>query len=391
MAATLHHVASLVLNRPLLLLPGKLATIAAVLDGRIGIDASELRPGPDASQFVGSAVDADPVTGARTGLPYRRTSAGVAIIPVLGSLVNRGAWIGASSGLTSYEGLNFALNAAASDPRTRSVLLDMDSPGGEAVGCFEAAAAVRQLAARKPVTAVVNGMAASAAYAIASAATRIVTTSSGISGSIGVVMLHADYSGALAKAGVKPTLIFAGAHKVDGNPYEALPESVRESLQAEIETFYSAFVSCVAAGRRNLSAEAIRGTEARTFIGANAVAAGLADQVGTFETALADLSAGRVTLATPQTVATAPAAAATGINWDATVDRINAKAGHSRPAGEPGFVARAMAAPQATVSSPPRPAPASAGAIDWDALAAEHNAKDGMRRNETTGMWERGR
>jgi len=89
----------------------------------------------------------------------------------------------------------------------RSIVLDMDSPGGEAVGAFEAADAVRAAALSKEVVGVVNGMAASAAYAIASAATRIVTTSSGISGSIGVVMLHANYSNKMHQAGIVPTLI----------------------------------------------------------------------------------------------------------------------------------------------------------------------------------------
>ncbi|MGT2481766.1 S49 family peptidase [Methylobacterium oryzae CBMB20] len=200
----------------------------------------------------------------------------------------------------SYEGLKFQLAHASQDDRTRAVLLDFECPGGEAVGAFEAAAVVRGLATLKPVVAVVNGLCASAAYAMASGATRIVTTPSGISGSIGVVMLHVDQSGALAKAGVRPTLIHAGAHKVDGNPYQALPAGVRKSLQAEIEVFYGAFVDCVAAGRKNLLAEAIRGTEARTFMGAAAVAAGLADEVGTFEGALVELEAGRIGLTTPQ-------------------------------------------------------------------------------------------
>jgi ClpP class serine protease len=99
--------------------------------------------------------------------------------------------------MTSYEGLKYQLATAARDASVSSILLDMDSPGGEAVGSFEAADAVRAAAGVKEVVAVVSGMAASAAYAIASAATRIVTTSSGISGSIGVVMLHADYSNKL--------------------------------------------------------------------------------------------------------------------------------------------------------------------------------------------------
>ncbi|WP_342108439.1 S49 family peptidase [Methylobacterium sp. SI9] len=378
MAATLHHIASLVLNRPLMLLPSKLETIAAVLGGRIGIDASGLAPA--ASRLVGSRVDQDP-TGGRGTLPYRRTAEGTAIIPVIGSTVNRGAWIGASSGLVSYEGLKFQLATAAEDPRTRAVLLDMECPGGEAIGCFETAAIVQQVAARKPVVAVVNGMAASAAYAIASAATRIVTTPTGISGSIGVVMLHADYSGALAKAGVKPTFIFAGAHKVDGNPYQALPEAVRDRLHAEIEAFYGAFVEAVAAGRKNLSAAAIRATEASTYMGAAAVAAGLADEVGTFEGALADLAGGRITTTTPQGAPAvtsnarqpgATSAQASSDMWAEVIGEQNARLGlGQRHAGVPAAGGEGQ---QAT------PSTAQAEAFSWDEVVAEVNATVGAAR-----------
>lgn len=301
------HIADRVLNRPLAILPEKLALIASVLEGRIGIDATEfkrlefseaLRNGPDASRFVGQGEMVDP-NNPRSGIKYK-ISNGVAIIPVLGSLVNRGAWIGASSGMTSYEGLGFQLMDAAANPKVKSILLDIDSPGGEAVGAFEMADRVRAVAKSKPVVAVVNGMAASAAYAIASAATQIVGTSSSVSGSIGVVLMHADYSNFLHQKGIKPTLIHAGAHKVDGNPYEPLSESVHADLQAEVDKFYSLFVSGVAKGRKGrMTEKAIRSTEARTYIGEAALEAGLVDAIGSFETVLADLSSSTVPIDDP--------------------------------------------------------------------------------------------
>jgi signal peptide peptidase SppA len=294
----LAHIADRVLNRPLMILPDKLSLIASVLDGRIGIDGSSLgdieaeylKNAPDASRFVGGYELNDPNNPAAGKKPYRTTPEGVAIIGVVGSLVNRGGWIGAYSGMTSYEGLKHQLGAAARDPSVSSIVLDMDSPGGEAVGAFEAADAVRAAAGVKEVVAVVNGMAASAAFAIASAATRIITTSSGISGSIGVVMLHADYSAKLHQAGIVPTLIFAGKQKTNGNPYEKLSSEVKGELQAEINRFYDLFVSCVAVGRKGLTEKAIRATDARTFIGADAVKIGIADAVGTFESVMSDLS-----------------------------------------------------------------------------------------------------
>ena len=280
---SLIHVADRVLNRPLLIAPEKAQVILSVLAGRIGVDVAE------ASRFEGAdtVTDAD---GRMRSVPYRVAN-GVGIITITGSLVNRGAWIGANSGLTSYEGIGHQIRAAAADPAVHSVILDMHSPGGEAVGAFETAALVRNLAASKRTVAIVNGMAASAAYAIASGASEIVTTETGVSGSIGVVLLHADFSRQLDRDGVTPTLIHAGAHKVDGNPFEPLSADVRDSLQAEVDSFYDAFLAAVAKGRGNrLSSAAARKTEARTFIGKAAVDAGVADRIGTFESVLAELS-----------------------------------------------------------------------------------------------------
>lgn len=316
-----HEQLSRVFNTPLLATPQKAATIGAYLlsraDARMGRgtgaeqdavaeeqyfkteereDGSKILHAPRASRFHGQyLVD-------ENGKPsLYRVKDRVAILQVIGSLVNRGAWVGASSGLVSYEGFIHQITTAANDSRVDSILLDMQSPGGEAVGCFEAAAAVRKAAAIKPVTALVNGMACSAAYAIASGATRRVTTPSGISGSIGVVLMHLDFSVYLHNEGVKPTLIHAGAHKVDGNPYEPLPKEVRDDLQAEVDQFYSMFVACVAEGT-GLTDEAIRATEARTYIGTEAVKVGLMDEVATIEEVLAAMTAPKTESGEPVTV-----------------------------------------------------------------------------------------
>jgi signal peptide peptidase SppA len=297
MSNLLIRIADRVMNRPLMILPEKLALIASVLEGRIGIDATELneieaehlKNGSDASRFVGNFELADP-RDPKSVKPYR-TQKGVAVIPVMGSLVNRGAWIGSRSGMTSYEGLKHQISVAAQDASVSSILLDMDSPGGEAVGAFEVADVVREAGKSTPVVAIVNGMSASAAYAIASAASQIITMPSGVSGSVGVVLMHADYSHALHERGVKPTLIHAGARKVDGNPYQPLTDDVKAELKAEVDQFYDLFVSSVAKGRKGrMTEKAVRGTEARTFIGQAAVDVGLADAVGSFESVLADLS-----------------------------------------------------------------------------------------------------
>lgn len=292
---SLIHIADRVLNRPLLITRDKAQVILSVLAGRIGVNS------PEASRFEGDNLERDENGNVVTTVnawgnrvakrkPYN-VSNGVGIITITGSLVNRGAWVGANSGLTSYEGVGHQLKAAAADPDVQTVILDLHSPGGEATGAFEAAALVRELASQKKTIAVVNGMACSACYAIASGATEIVTTETGVSGSIGVVLLHADFSRQLDREGITPTLIHAGAHKVDGNPFEPLSSEIRDDLQAEVNSFYDAFLSAVAKGRGNrLPTAAARKTEARTFIGKAAVAAGIADRVGTFESVLAELS-----------------------------------------------------------------------------------------------------
>lgn len=288
----LARIADRALNRPLLVTPEKAQVILQVLGGRIGVD------GPSADRFEGDQIERDDkgnivrdAWGDPKPAKYATIDGSIAVVSIVGSLVNRGAWIGANSGLVSYEGIKHQLKAVAAAPNITAVLLDIDSPGGEAIGAFEVAQMVRGLAETKTVVALVNGMACSAAYAIASGATRIVTTPSGVCGSIGVVLLHADFSKHLAQDGIKPTLIFAGDHKVDGNPFEPLSGEVTERLQAEVNAFYGMFLDTVAAGRgAAMDTKAARATKAQTFMGEQAVAVGLADAVGTFESVRDDLS-----------------------------------------------------------------------------------------------------
>lgn len=281
---SLTQIASRVLNRPLLLHPTKAEIILQVLQGRLPMDGAKIEGlRPDANRFLGSYYGED-----GRARKYAVVD-GVATIPIVGSLVNRGAWIGAYSGMVSYEGITAQLRDAAADPEVSAVLLDIDSPGGEATGMFSVAEQVRQLAAIKPVTAFVNDMAASAAYGIASAATEIVVSPTSILGSIGVVLTHLDRSGELEQKGVRATLIYAGKHKVDGNPFGPLSDAVQADLQTEVMKFYDQFVGLVARGRSGLTEEAIRATEARTFIGQDAIDRGLADRIASLDVVLSDL------------------------------------------------------------------------------------------------------
>lgn len=205
---------------------------------------------------------------------------GIAVIEIAGVLIHRGGWIGQSSGQTSYEGIAAQIEAAADDPAVRGLALEIDSFGGEVAGVFDLADRIRAIRGSKPVWAFVAEHAFSAGYALASQADRILLPRTGALGSIGVVVLHADISGQLDQDGVRVTLVHSGRHKVEGNPYEPLPEAVRDDIQREIDVLRFLFAETVAAGRAGrLNLDAALATEAATYRGVDAVAAGLADEV----------------------------------------------------------------------------------------------------------------
>lgn len=269
----LPRLARLVLNQPHCITPEGAEAVLAALDGRIG----EIT----ADSFTGT-----PVTTDRGQLKYRLDGR-VAVIPVHGELVARGGWVGARSGLVSYEGLRHAISEAAADKRVKAIVLDIDSPGGMAAGMTETAALIREVGAAKPVTAVASPLAASAAYGLASAANRIVAAPDSQLGSIGVVYLHADRSGELEKKGIRVTLVHAGAHKIDAHPFGPLSPAVQADIQGRIDAVHANFISIVRSGRPQLSEAAVRQTEARVYLAEEAVARGLADDTGTLAEAVA--------------------------------------------------------------------------------------------------------
>lgn len=211
---------------------------------------------------------------------------GIAVIEIAGTLVHRGAWIGQSSGLTSYEGINAQIDAAVPDPTVRGIALEIDSFGGEVAGAFDLADRIRVAREAKPVHAFVTEHALSAGYALVSQTDQITLPRTGAVGSIGVVTLHTEMSGMLEQKGVTVALVHAGARKTDANPYEALPEAVRARMQIELEGLRTLFAQTVAAGWGNrLDVHAAQDTEAAVMRGPAAVAAGLADAVADPRTA----------------------------------------------------------------------------------------------------------
>lgn len=203
-------------------------------------------------------------------------SSGIAVIPVHGTLINRFSY---SWGfVTGYNFIRQQVAAAGQDPDVLGIVFDVNSYGGEAAGCFECSADIKRLAGGKPTMSVIDSNAYSAAYAMAAGTDRIVSTPSGGAGSIGVVAMHVSFEKMLDEAGIEITFIHAGKHKVDGNPYEDLPDGVRADIQKNIDKSYAAFVGVVAKGR-DMDEKAVRATEARTYRADDALSLGLIDAV----------------------------------------------------------------------------------------------------------------
>jgi signal peptide peptidase SppA len=207
---------------------------------------------------------------------------GVALVPVVGELVHRAGGMQAQSGLCSYQGLADMLACALADPAVSAIVLDIDSPGGQAAGCLELSERIRAARGQKPLIASVNTMACSAAYALASACDRVVISRDGLAGSIGVLAYHTDISQALDEAGIVVTYFAAGAHKLDGVSEQPLTDQARAEFQAQVDAVYRRFCEVVAANR-GLTVDAVRATEARVFSADQAVALGLVDAIASQE------------------------------------------------------------------------------------------------------------
>jgi signal peptide peptidase SppA len=223
--------------------------------------------------------------------PYRLQD-GVAVIDIAGLLANEPSLFDSILfGATAYGDILAEVEQAIADSEARAVLLRVNSPGGDSENAFETAAALAELARQKPIWAVADNSMFSAAYLLATAAERIyVPEFTGGVGSIGIYAEHVDWSEYNRKLGVKVTYIAEGEGKTDGNPNEPLSETARAALEAEVRRLYGLFVEAVAR-RRGLSEQAIRQLGAALKYGPDAVAAGLADRLGTWRTALADLAA----------------------------------------------------------------------------------------------------
>lgn len=220
--------------------------------------------------------------------PYK-VKDGILHIPVMGVLLNRFPYAFGSYA-TGYDYIRRAFDRGMDDANVQGIAFVEDSPGGMVAGCFELCDHIESRRGEKPIKSFAADHAYSAAYAIASQADTISVTRSGGVGSVGVVTSHVDWSGAMEQAGIKVTFIHAGAHKVDGNPYEALSKDAKDRIQARIDKLYGVFVSTVARGR-DMDESAVRKTEALCYDAEEAIEVGFADKIESADDGLKDYAA----------------------------------------------------------------------------------------------------
>jgi signal peptide peptidase SppA len=212
----------------------------------------------------------------------------VVVLPVRGLILPKAdAWFGG----VALDTLARALRQAAADAGVSAIVLDVDSPGGSVFGVEEAAQALAAVRTRKPVAAVANPLAASAAYWLASQAGELVVAPGGQVGSVGVVAIHDDVSKATEKAGVRRSFVYAGRHKIEGHEFAPLEDPARAHLQEMVDAYYAKFVGDVARGRRADPATVrTRFGQGRMVRDDVALASGMADRIDTLHAAIARLA-----------------------------------------------------------------------------------------------------
>lgn len=275
----LPHLAQRLFNTPLALHPRKAEVVMAALTDRFGLTRIQSMSDwdDDDDSFSRQARD--------TGYDVVE---GIAIIPIQGTLVQKLGTLRPYSGMTGYDGIRACFLRALNDSEVKAICLDIDSPGGEVAGCFDLVDEIYTARGSKPVWAILSESAYSAAYALASAADKIIVPRTGGVGSVGVIVMHVDWSQKIKNDGLQVTIITYGDRKAESNPYEPLSETARKAIQSDIDEMGRLFVSTVSRNR-GITEKTVRDTEAACFLGADGVQLGLADQVASPDAAFRDL------------------------------------------------------------------------------------------------------
>jgi len=273
------------LSTPWAMMPDRLQAIAGVL--------ARWSAGQSPDEAVAFQINSDRVLRTtRKQFAAERSGTGIAVLPLYGVITQRGNMIDnvSGSGCTSTEQFSAALRQLVADESVGQIVIDIDSPGGSVYGVAELADEILQARSQKPIAAIANSLAASAAYWIGSAASEFYVTPGGEVGSIGVWQAHQDLSKALDEAGIKTTLISAGTYKVEGNPYGPLDIEAQAFMQSRVDDYYQAFTQTVALGRGVSLTDVIQGMGRGRVLGAQeALSQKMVDGVTTFDRLLQSL------------------------------------------------------------------------------------------------------
>ncbi|CAB4177377.1 SppA Periplasmic serine proteases (ClpP class) [uncultured Caudovirales phage] len=267
------HLLAFALAHPWNIERSMLQVIAGVLANRIaGIEADQ------------ATVQAAVVN--RKNLPQPRAGS-VAIIPVYGALAPRMNMLTEISGGMSYDKIGANIDAAMADKTIKTIVMDIDSPGGSVPGNTELIAKILRARTKKPFIAQAQYLAASAAYGLAAACTEVFAAPSARVGSVGTYAIHQDLTEALKQRGIKEEFISAGEGKVDG--FQELTDSARGRVQAMVNTFYGQFVSDVVRSRgQGVTADMVRNEwKAHLYGAADAKSIGMIDGIATLEETIA--------------------------------------------------------------------------------------------------------
>ena len=219
---------------------------------------------------------------------------GVAVIDVDGVLAKRMNLFMAISGGTSTQIIGNQIREALADDEVKSIILNIDSPGGTVDGTAELANLIFESRGDKPIVAFVDGFMASAAFWIGSAADRIlISGETTMVGSVGVISTHVDVSRAEEMQGVRTTHIVTGRFKASTSSSQPLSETGRQEMQSMVDSIMTVFVSDLAKFR-GVSEEQIINTlgEAQILMGQQALSAGVVDGVSTLDQLINELSQG---------------------------------------------------------------------------------------------------
>lgn len=279
MQRNLPHILSRATHAPLLLEPAYARVFFCALGKEAGIERLHIPEHEEQIDQPGmSAVTDNFLSGEKPPARFYQVVSGIAVLPVTGTLVHRLGGMRPFSGMTGYDGITARLQQAVADPDVKGILLDIDSPGGEAAGAFDCADMIYRLRDRKPVWALVNEKACSAAMLIAAACHKRLVTQTAVTGSVGVIMAHTSYAQQLEKQGIKITLVYSGAHKADLSSTKPLSDDVLSQCQREMDSVRTLFAEKVAL-YTGLSADAVLATEAATYTGQAGIDTGLADEM----------------------------------------------------------------------------------------------------------------